>query len=477
MKKIDITSRKAILTIITIFSLCCNKAFGSDQISQLLEQAKISNNDKDYASGFDYAMEAYMLDKENPEAYLYMGIALEAMGKDKEAIEVLDKAIQYAGTDKKILGQANLTIAKSLSNLGNTKEALDAVNKGISYNDNDAYHYALRGWLLKDSQWDKAKKDLNKAYQMDPDNVDLCEYISYTYFDVGDYTTSLKLINHVIDLDKNNWYPYLLKGKIEEQMGNINNSANAYLTSIVKNDFMFENPLNMIAEFKNPNHRKIVLDEIDKMLETTPELRGIKSVLLFRWYEDNANDFYNQMIRSIDDKTSRYYRNANRIFPDNTARGVVVQEEKFSDSEDIVPNNFLDESKSNEIRVTEIAIGDEAMIREDGSENDDNKIFTVMEVPPEFPGGQSGLIQWLPNNIRYPEDAQNNHIQGRSLVKFVVNKDGSVSDAVIILPLDPALDAEAIRVVESMPDWIPGRNGGKPINAYFTLPVTYRLVE
>ena len=278
-------------------------------------------------------------------------------------------------------------------------------------------------------------------------------------------------------MDNNYWYPYLLKGKIEEQMGNINNSANAYLTSIIKCDFTYQNPLNMIAEFKDPNHRKIVLEEIDKMLEGSPELRGIKSVLLYRWFDDNANDFYNQIIRNIDDKTARYYRDADRIFPDNTARGVVTQEEEISESVTTVPNNLIDESKSNEIKVDEIAFVDESKVKDGVNGNDDNKIFTVMEVPPEFPGGQSALSQWLSYNIRYPEDAQINKIQGRSLIRFVVNKDGSVSDAVITLPLDPALDAEAIRVVERMPDWIPGRNNGKPVNAYFMLPITYRLVD
>ena len=167
--------RITILTFCCILSFSINSILGNDQVDQLLEKARTANNDKDYQNCFDYAMEAYMLDKENPKAYLFMGLALEAMGKDKDALEVLNKSIQYAGGDKKILGQAYLTMAKSMSNLGNTEEALNTVNKGMTYDDTDAYNYALRGWLLKDTQWDKAKKDLKKAFQLDPNNVDLCE--------------------------------------------------------------------------------------------------------------------------------------------------------------------------------------------------------------------------------------------------------------------------------------------------------------
>lgn len=106
---------------------------------------------------------------------------------------------------------------------------------------------------------------------------------------------------------------------------------------------------------------------------------------------------------------------------------------------------------------------------------DSKGVYIAVEQPAEFPGGRTALMSWLPQNIRYPMDAVMNKIQGRSVVRFIVEKDGSISDATIIQHTDPSLDAEALRVVRSMPNWIPAKNGGKPVRSYFTLPVSFRL--
>lgn len=107
--------------------------------------------------------------------------------------------------------------------------------------------------------------------------------------------------------------------------------------------------------------------------------------------------------------------------------------------------------------------------------NDEGQIFEVVEQNPAFPGGDKALMDYLYKNLKYPAVAQDNGIQGRVLIQFVVNKDGSIVDPKVLRSVDPSLDKEAMRVVTSMPKWTPGRQRGKPVRVRFTLPVTFRL--
>ena len=103
------------------------------------------------------------------------------------------------------------------------------------------------------------------------------------------------------------------------------------------------------------------------------------------------------------------------------------------------------------------------------------EIFQVVEEQPMFPGGMQELMKFLQTNIRYPKEAQERGIQGRVVVQFVVNKDGSICDEHVVRSVDPQLDAEALRVVRSMPNWEPGKQRGEKVRVRFTLPVTFRL--
>jgi TonB family protein len=104
-----------------------------------------------------------------------------------------------------------------------------------------------------------------------------------------------------------------------------------------------------------------------------------------------------------------------------------------------------------------------------------DEIFNVVEQMPEYPGGMGELMKFLQRNLRYPKEAQEQGKQGRVVVQFVVNKDGSITDAKIVKSVDPQLDAEALRVVNAMPNWTPGKQRGKEVRTYFTIPVTFRL--
>lgn len=105
----------------------------------------------------------------------------------------------------------------------------------------------------------------------------------------------------------------------------------------------------------------------------------------------------------------------------------------------------------------------------------EEEIFQVVEAMPEFPGGMAELIKYLQKSIKYPSISQENGVQGRVIVQFVVNKDGSIVDPVVIRSVDPYLDKEALRVVKAMPKWKPGEQRGKTVRVKFTLPVQFRL--
>lgn len=106
---------------------------------------------------------------------------------------------------------------------------------------------------------------------------------------------------------------------------------------------------------------------------------------------------------------------------------------------------------------------------------EENKVFDVVEQMPSFPGGQAALMNYLNSNIKYPVIAEENGIQGRVVVQFVVGKDGSISNVHVVKSVDPSLDKEAVRVVKNMPRWIPGKQNGQSVTVRYTLPVTFRL--
>ena len=105
------------------------------------------------------------------------------------------------------------------------------------------------------------------------------------------------------------------------------------------------------------------------------------------------------------------------------------------------------------------------------------EVFMVVEKMPEFPGGTAELMKFLQQNIKYPEQARKDSIQGRVIVQFTIKKTGEVSNTTVIRSVSPELDAEAIRVINAMPLWTPGEQKGEPVNVKFTLPIQFRLVS
>jgi protein TonB len=105
----------------------------------------------------------------------------------------------------------------------------------------------------------------------------------------------------------------------------------------------------------------------------------------------------------------------------------------------------------------------------------DQKVFDTVEQMPEYPGGMQAMIEFLQTNMKYPEDAAKQKVEGRVMVQFVVETDGSVSDVHVAKQVFPSLDAEAIRVVQAMPKWMPGKEKGKVVRVKYNLPIVFRM--
>jgi protein TonB len=114
-------------------------------------------------------------------------------------------------------------------------------------------------------------------------------------------------------------------------------------------------------------------------------------------------------------------------------------------------------------------------VQQEEEESQEQQIFMVVEAMPEFPGGQNALNKYLSENIKYPQMAKESGIQGRVFVTFVVEKDGRVTDVRILRGIGGGCDEEAIRVVQNMPRWTPGKQRGKPVRVQFNLPVKFTL--
>ncbi len=103
------------------------------------------------------------------------------------------------------------------------------------------------------------------------------------------------------------------------------------------------------------------------------------------------------------------------------------------------------------------------------------QVFTVVEEPPTFPGGEEALLKYIGSNVKYPEIAKENNITGKVYVQFVIEANGKVSNVKIVRGVDPALDKEAVRVIQSLPQWAPGKQAGRSVRVAFTVPINFKL--
>ena len=162
------------------------------------------------------------------------------------------------------------------------------------------------------------------------------------------------------------------------------------------------------------------------------------------------------------------------IVPDEEAEEIKSQDEMKEDDRAI---GAVNEDRGVDDIINAQEHKDVVVVEEKKPEHDDNFVFEAVEQEAKFPGGDKALIEWLGNHTNYPQTALDNGVQGTVRVRFVVKKDGTIGDAKVLKPIDPALDKEALRVVKSLPKFIPGKMNGHAVNCYFTVPVRFRIVN
>lgn len=174
------------------------------------------------------------------------------------------------------------------------------------------------------------------------------------------------------------------------------------------------------------------------------------------------------------------------------AEETVMNSEKFTayEMEDDAPEQVT--KTQDEVAQSDVAIG--AVDYDQGSDEDEHvlrqneriveeappaveesRVFEVVEQMPQYPGGDAALTTFLAQHVKYPAVAEENGIQGRVVCTFVVERDGSISDVRVVKSVDPSLDKEAVRVLKSMPRWVPGKQNGATVRVKYTMPVTFRL--
>ena len=162
----------------------------------------------------------------------------------------------------------------------------------------------------------------------------------------------------------------------------------------------------------------------------------------------------------------------------------IKKDEEVKEEQEIKSQDELQETNTaigafnvegNDETAGEVLKAKEVIAEPEPPKVEETKVFDVVEEMPQFPGGQAALLEYLAKNIKYPVVAEENGVQGRVIVTFVVERDGSITDVKVVKSVDPSLDKEATRVVKSMPKWQPGKQNGSAVRVKYTVPVQFRL--
>ncbi|RLT76842.1 energy transducer TonB [bacterium J10(2018)] len=191
-----------------------------------------------------------------------------------------------------------------------------------------------------------------------------------------------------------------------------------------------------------------------------------------------------------EEEQQRYEEEKPEVLPEEVLNTVKVTEIAIVDDDKVTAEDEVKDA--DELKETTTAFGqsdfdkgtdDRNVLREHKDEIvveekkpvEDNKVFTAVEQMPQFPGGDGALMKYIADHLKYPPVAMENNIQGRVVIQFVVTKTGKIGEVKVARSKDPDLDKEAVRVVKTLPDFIPGKMNGQSVNVWYTLPITFKL--
>lgn len=163
---------------------------------------------------------------------------------------------------------------------------------------------------------------------------------------------------------------------------------------------------------------------------------------------------------------------------------VIVKDNEVSDADELKSQDELSSSKvaisiadvkgNDEVHGADIADVKQVVVQAP-KQVEAEKIYDVVEQQAQFVGGEKAMYKWLQNNMRYPVISQENGVQGKVFVRFVVSETGKITNARVVRSLDPYTDKEAVRCIEAMPRWNPGKMNGSAVKSYYVLPITFKL--
>ena len=217
-----------------------------------------------------------------------------------------------------------------------------------------------------------------------------------------------------------------------------------------------------------------------RTIEANRQLENLQAVEVSAiQQEKKAKKVEKEVVKVEPEKQVEKVKSSVKFTPPVIKKDEEVKEENQLDLEKVEKTNITIgafDVEGNDEKGGEVLKAKEEIAQpEPPKHEEETKVFDVVEQMPSFPGGQGALMQWLSSNIKYPVIAAENGVQGRVIIQFVVEKDGSFSGVTVAKSVDPSLDKEAQRVVKSMPKWIPGKQNGSAVRVKYTVPVTFKL--
>lgn len=234
---------------------------------------------------------------------------------------------------------------------------------------------------------------------------------------------------------------------------------------IASKHFLYVARLYMEVEYDSEQKNAVVIhEEEDEIgagniyLKLTTNTNSQKAVVAANYILKSSDAIFGKIVKCL--------------FPDNK----IPTDEVYYMTTDGECNSFgYDPNISGVIPSKTSSMSLQKVVDNTSSSKNSSKTFDVVDNMPSYPGGRAAMMAFLSSNMNYPATAKENNVQGRVIIGFVVEKDGSISDAKVLRSVDPALDQEALRLVNSMPKWKPGTMDGKPVRVRYSVPFTFRL--
>ena len=221
--------------------------------------------------------------------------------------------------------------------------------------------------------------------------------------------------------------------------------------------------------------------QLQKMAQANKTVENTQAVVLARLQEKKkeAKVEKKEVVRTEPEKVVEQVKSSVKFTAPVIKKDEEVKEEDEIQLEEVEKSTkaigSFNVEGNDEVGGAVLKAKDEIKAPEPPKHEEETKIFTVVEQMPLFPGGDAALMAYLRDNIHYPTVAAENGVQGRVVVGFVVERDGSITDVNVLRSVDPSLDREAMRVVKGMPRWTPGKQNGSAVRVKYQVPVTFRL--